>query len=91
MYRIWQENQLKKQREWNKKTYEAERNRTGRRTIEEYRSEQAVASIERSNRIQATKARLAAERELARNTRKLKKSVQPASPAISSIRTLSTI
>ena len=73
MYRIWQENQLKKQREWNKKTYEAHRNRTGRRTIEEFRSEQAVASIERANRIQATKARLRAERDLAREQRKLEK------------------
>src|SRR5947209_6292735 len=36
VFRIWQENQRKKQREWNKKTYEAERNRTGRRTWEEY-------------------------------------------------------
>jgi hypothetical protein len=73
MFHIWQENQRKKQREWNKKTYEAERNRTGRRTWEEYRSDQAVASIERQNRIRATKDRLAAERELKRQQRKLEK------------------
>lgn len=73
MFKVWQENQRKKERVWNKRTYEAHRNRTGKRTWEEFRSEQALASIERANRIQATKQRLRAERDLARNTRKLEK------------------
>jgi hypothetical protein len=73
VFKEWKAKRMAEINDKAKENYALRRDREGRRTVEQWREDLAIMKAERERLNRAHKDRLAAERDLARNTRKLEK------------------